>query len=314
MALIQFPDEEKKIAQLRSELQGHFSLAERLYSYWLTRPENAYFLNGSMTPWPRTANVPRETVDLAMILNVQLLRLFRSVVEECARGESLGANILARGLYETTLALHYILKDEIHVFVGPTKGRGHQVKVQSSKSVDKQESLTRSQRAIFYIAHDYLSRQKHTRQLGLIPEMATVVAERKAQDPPHFDEVIRRKIGDTWYSILKDSSSWTGLKIRDLATLLGPVFETWHIIVYPVQSHMGHSADALQHFGETSEDSQLYLKPFSTRKEISAVLLISTAMFLGALRGIQDCFCFDDIEKAIDEMHAENERLRDMPD
>jgi hypothetical protein len=63
------------------------------------------------------------------------------------------------------------MKDEITVFVGPTKKGKQQVKVKSSNSADTQVNLTRRQRTEFYVAHDDLRRRHHAQQLDQIAEM-----------------------------------------------------------------------------------------------------------------------------------------------
>ncbi len=326
--MLQFPDEEKRCKQLQLALGSQFDLAEHAYSYWLTRPENSYLLNSSETPWPRTVNVPRKTIHLAMTMNVQMLRLFRSAVEMCSRGESLSANILTRSLYETVLALDFILRNEVAVFIGPVMHKEcgskmgkqkeldglpmFQVKPLSTKSSDTRVILSRDQRTKFYIAHDFLGRKRHTRSLASIPEMKAISDEQIAQEVPGLDELVRSNVGDKWYTILKESKSWSGLSIRDLTTVLGSVFETWHAIVYPVQSRMSHSGDALQLIGGFLDNDDIYWKMFSTNEEVSGVLLVATALFIGGLRVVQDCIDLgEEHEKVIEELHAENKRLRD---
>src|SRR5437773_5783037 len=68
----QFPGEEDRSAGVQRSLADLFNLAESLFNYWLDQDKNSW-----------RADVPMESANLALILDVQALRLFRSIVEDC---------------------------------------------------------------------------------------------------------------------------------------------------------------------------------------------------------------------------------------
>jgi len=239
--MLKFPNEENHSIHLRSAIQSQFDLAERAYSYWLKRPENSYLLESAQTLWSKNVNVPLSTIRVAMTLNVQMCRLFRSIVDESSRLESFCANILTRSLYETILLLDYILRDEVVVFISPimiedpiNKGQKKQkeedniklfmAKPSSKRSDDTRVVLRRKQRANFYLAHDYLNRKQQTELLAKTPGMENVAKQRMDEDDPLLLQKIRDVIGDTWYSILKHAGYCSGLSVQDLVSVLDPAF------------------------------------------------------------------------------------------
>src|SRR5947207_2628309 len=100
MAMYPFPGEEARLAELGTTLARPFDLAEAIYNSWLTHEKDK---------WVRQSKLPYVSVMLAMLLNVQACRMYRSVVELCRRGEALNAAILARTLFETVLGEVFIL-------------------------------------------------------------------------------------------------------------------------------------------------------------------------------------------------------------
>ena len=55
------------------------------------------------------AGLPSLVLTVAILLTTRACRLYRSVIEECRRCEGFGANLLARTLYETLIALRFVL-------------------------------------------------------------------------------------------------------------------------------------------------------------------------------------------------------------
>ena len=134
--------------------------------------------------------------------------------------------------------------------------------------------------------------------------------ERMDQDDPLLPQTIRDAIGDIWYSILKHADYCSGLSVQELVSVLNPAFRGWHNTVYPVQSSMGHGGDAMQHIGDADDGIDFCWKMFSNRKEVSAVLLGATSLFLSGLHLLQQCIHFGrDNDAAIEEMKVKNSKI-----
>ena len=104
----EFVGEQERSTEVQRNLADLFSLAESLFNYWLDQRKDKW-----------TAQVPIESANLALILDVQACRLFRSVIEECQRCEAFNASILARSLFETTLGAAFLLKKDVRIIVEP---------------------------------------------------------------------------------------------------------------------------------------------------------------------------------------------------
>src|SRR5262245_34749953 len=91
-----FSDEAERSAQVATELEPFFNVAEALHNSWLTHAKDE---------WLRKSKLQRQALNVAVMLDVQASRLFRSVIEECRRCEAYGANIISRSLFETVLAI-----------------------------------------------------------------------------------------------------------------------------------------------------------------------------------------------------------------
>jgi hypothetical protein len=93
---------------VQQNLADLFDLAESLFNYWLDQDKNHW-----------RAGVPLDSANLALILDVQAIRLFRSIVNDCRRAEASTASILTRTLFETVLAVLFLLKKDVRIIVEP---------------------------------------------------------------------------------------------------------------------------------------------------------------------------------------------------
>lgn len=57
--------------------------------------------------------LPQKVYLSVAALNLQAFPLFRSIIEDCKRGEGYSASIICRSLFETYLALTFILKPKV---------------------------------------------------------------------------------------------------------------------------------------------------------------------------------------------------------
>jgi len=83
--MCRFANEDEWSAEVQKNLAAAFDLAQGLFNFWLTAEKDA---------WVAKTTLPPLGVSLAMMLDVQALRLFRSVVEQCERCEGFCACIL----------------------------------------------------------------------------------------------------------------------------------------------------------------------------------------------------------------------------
>lgn len=111
--MIPFKDEEQRSKEVRENLREEFDFARRIYSSWADSDRLA---------WKTSPTFPDNAFNLTLMLDLQAGRLFRSAVELCYRSEGFCSHILARSLFETALALAFILKRSVRILVEPVKG------------------------------------------------------------------------------------------------------------------------------------------------------------------------------------------------
>jgi hypothetical protein len=95
-----FPHEENAIAVITDELAKEFDLAERILRFWLYHEQDRYI---------RRSQLEFSAISIAMALNTQACRQFRTAIELCQRGEAADANVISRCLFETLVATSWVL-------------------------------------------------------------------------------------------------------------------------------------------------------------------------------------------------------------
>lgn len=310
-----FPNEERRSREIRQELAEYFSLAERAYDYWLNFGRDEH-LNRS--------NTRENVINVSMLLDVQMYRLFRAIVDDCSRGEGFCANILCRSLFETVLAMHFILARELELRLGPALDKEtnahlrdqdnelkYLAKRSSKHSHDIRVQLDKKLRANLYAFHGYFQDKSLTSKLEKVPEFADLVKERKAEENPQLEPLMKQELGSDWYAVIKHSDTYSGLSsIEEIANVVGKGFPNWYAGVYSSQSRMVHANDALQHL-DISIDDHFRPQMISKTKHVSGVLAASMLMFLMGLDALQGGIGFGEENKnAIDGFQNEFKRLQ----
>jgi hypothetical protein len=243
----QFPNEHGGSAEVQQNLADLFDLAESLFNYWLDQDKNHW-----------RASVPTHSANLALILDVQALRLFRSIVHDCRRAEAFTASILTRTLFETVLAVLFLLKKDVRIIVEPVypKGSPHRTtpigyaakpRSRNTKRTAKHR-LSRELRAILFTAHYYFTLEgRHIERLGKSLGMYHKAKQLKNSVDPTVAAEYEHEIGPEWKHILRHSHSYSGLKIEELAAVLDKSLARWYSTVYHFQSCDAHAANSLQH-------------------------------------------------------------------
>jgi hypothetical protein len=242
--MLEFPGIEARCRAIEEELHYELDLATRMFSFWYHRPTDR---------WLEKANLDCRVKQVAMALNVQACRQFRSVVQLCRVGEAFNANIIARSLYETTLAAYFVLKPCFYVNLAPeldktTGGVKHgKWRVHVPKEGAARASVSRERRASLYRAHCVFYGYQ---QLADRFSDDLMRSHFDPLDPPFDPRVVRaaeKEIGPKWTYILRHRpKTYSGLSVADQAEAVGNMFPKWYYYVYGDQSRMAHAADALQ--------------------------------------------------------------------
>jgi hypothetical protein len=285
-----FPGEGERREEVARNLNGFFNVAESLHNFWLTHPKDY---------WIQKSKFPPLIINVAAMLDIQASRLFRSAIEECERCQAYAANIITRSLFETVLAMRFVLvRKRLLVAVDRVKTKGGSPKVDAagnpvyySKLADSSTPksliryLSRKKRANLFLANACFQDVRSSQKLTSLPHMKRKV--RKLE--PVVDALIaayEKALGAEWSSILHSSHTYSGLNVETLSKLMGKPFERWYQVIYHFQSINVHAGDPLRHL-VTSEDEKLHAVYLSLDGEIRQALTPAITMFFIAIDTLQ---------------------------
>jgi hypothetical protein len=274
-----FAGEEERSALIQEHLAARFDLAESLYNVWLDMDRNKW-----------TKNIPPASATLALILDVQACRLFRSVIEQCRRCEGYCASILTRTLFETMLGVGFLLKKDVRIIVEPilpkgaapgtpTNKYGAKIKSKSSNRTRK-HLLSRELRASLYEAHSYFALEgREIDSLGKFPGYFHAAKRMKKGYDPQIAADFEKEIGVEWTYILRHDTGYSGLSVKDLARVIDKSLLRWYEVAYSSQSRAVHGTDFLRHL-DTNDGTSLAGRALSSENEVQQNLLAATMLML----------------------------------
>lgn len=264
--MLDFPDADERASDIQRQFNAEIEIASRMFAVWLNRP-----LDG----WLRRSELPGECLSIAWMLNTQACRQFRSVVELCRIGEAYNATIVARSLFETTLAVYFVLAPKFHIVVEQKHDRSQKRipisgwRARVRKSGERKGALPRKLRALLYAGHCVL-------------QGAEVAAAGDGESPvdPQMAKVAMSKIGTKWEFIQRNHpKTYSGLQIRSLADAAGQYFPLWYSRVYKDQSRRVHGGDAFSHVVENKHTGKPDPAWFSTDGDVQFTLYCGTTLF-----------------------------------
>jgi len=101
--MIDFPNHDALIAKAHEALHSQFEFSERVFNYWIGQEKNKYLWRG---------HLDELVVNVGATLDVQACRQFRTVIDLCQRCEGYDASVIARSLFETSLAMLFVLTEK----------------------------------------------------------------------------------------------------------------------------------------------------------------------------------------------------------
>lgn len=269
-----FPGEERRTTEIQENLREQFEYCEHIYKFWIET---------DFDRWMEKAQVNERVCLLVGILHVQAFRLYRSIVEECKRGEAFAARILCRSLFETVAALLFVLKPTVCIRLEPKMKKGARttdsagrpgataVAIKRSESVAK-DRLSNEFRARLYIAHAFIELEEHETKCATTDGLKGIHRRAKARVDKTEIAMIEAEIGLEWSYVLRNYPfSYSGLTVKRLCKMLHKQMLKWYETIYNFQSRDVHAANALDHFRFTNgRDGEL--NAISTDDEVLRVL------------------------------------------
>ncbi len=276
-----------------SELKDQFTFAHRLYDGWMLVEKDRYIIESKLDPL---------VIRLSMTLNVQACRQFRSIIELCERGEATNAMIVGRSLYETAVALMFVLSPQVPIRVKQKSGKTDAWQAEIHDPQLASNSFTNRLRAALYLSSTVFNDERcylKWNKRAELQQMANVVKPGQA-----LVDFCEREIGKEWSFILRHRPhTFSGLSLAELTKALGNNLDLYYDTVYHLFSRMAHAADAIRH----ASDNNGCFGPqwWSSVDDICGGLQAGSQVFLASTKILQNNFGFGtDTDSKLDELIA----------
>lgn len=267
------PYEEEAKADIAIRFQGDFAIASDALLLGLDalgwgRGDDG---SGSIHIGP-ACGLTENSLHLSLGLAAKCCQQLRSTMQLCETGLVSDADTLSRSLFESVLALYFLLKPRL-------------ILIENGRAVapDPKKTLTTDFRSWLYLAHRAFEDERMIttfRKTPRLKRLAKHLGEYAAAQA--FAQEAERRIGTHWAKRLKSQRNYAGVSIRDLACSLRVLH--WYNSVYAFQSSVAHARDALNFVylpGGNQRDLLLALSP--DVGHVGKVLHVAVVLFLGAL-------------------------------
>jgi hypothetical protein len=300
-----FPGEEERSIEIRQLLSSEFDLAERVFEFWRgIRPSD----------WLDRSPLDEKVIHVSMTLMIQACRLFRSVLEECVRSEGIGSVIMTRSIFETAVALEFVLAPEVRIKAQrvPKTGKQKPDKFGNPKFVavpggNRLKPLTREFRATLYMASTTLQDQAialEAMQTKGLKRFGKMYADKI--DPDEI-QLIEKTIGEKWCSILRGKKSYSGLSVEGTARILNKTAALWYETGYALQCRASHAGEAHKTVA-VSECGSIQGQLYSDEGDIGFALYAATGFFLAILGLMEEHIGFG-MKSDLDALNTEAIRI-----
>ena len=262
---MKLPEEDSLREHVRTELVAEFQLASELLDVGIRLFEKDFAIS--------SANVPGyDELWLCLGVVAKSCRQYRAVggIVELGLGDVANSN--CRMLFETSLAAQFLMRPEVNLRRG-------------KKDLPELPGylLTTEFRAKLYLANDALSTAKVLREMAKDGGLGTEDDEELIRRAENHAQQQCDSIGFEWTKRLKDSGSFSGLKIFDLAESFDRLFV--YNALYRSASMGIHGADARRSMNLEIEDGGAISFRFPIRSDgVADSLLWASHAFLDVLQ------------------------------
>jgi hypothetical protein len=232
--------------------------------------------------------VGEDARSLALGLYAKASKQFRCIMLLGEAGFGSEVTVLTRSLFETALALEFVMKAEVIL------KRGGKV-----VNFDTSRPLTTDFRAMLYAARVAFEAEHRLKMLNAEPALRVHVEI--LVNPVAIAAnatTARNAVGHLWWGLLKQG--YSGLKVKDLADSLGVA--AYYGMIYGPQSEVAHAGDAFGHFDVSDDLSHCLLALAPAPDEIGPRLHLASLVFLGCVASLHNRLQLGpDVESRIDE-------------
>ena len=265
-----FPHEEEVRHRIEAAFAAELSFSADVFKLGLDAIGWDDQDEGGRVTVTRRKGVNDLTFYLALGLFAKVCNQHRSVTLLCRRGYGDAASILTRAMFESVLALHFLLKPRINL-----KENGKPFKP------DPKKSLTTQFRSWLYLAHAAFQDEELLNNFQGTPLLKSLA--KRLGDPATIAALAQeaeKRIGAHWASRVR-KRGFAGVSIRDLAESLRVL--PWYKSVYALQSTSVHAGDALAFVEPHGQGFHCSLGLGPNTELVKGILRAVNPLFLGAV-------------------------------
>lgn len=228
------PREDENRELILSHFADHFTVAKDLLN-------EVVATQSALMKAAESSSRPPVVVHLGLGFLAQSLRRFRSIVLLCEHGYLENAEILDRSLFETLLAVRFVLRKPKRISACSTELQGARRKL---PPIPKKSQACEF-RAALYIASEMVRFHRLGEDILQVPGNKRFLDSESRRRMQEAADEAERNIGPHWRRILQ-RGSFSGLSVKHLAECYG--LQEHHRKLYGVQStkvHAGGACDLL---------------------------------------------------------------------
>jgi hypothetical protein len=223
-------------------------------------------------------------------LNAKACKLYRSILHLAEIGAGHDIEILARSMFETSLATIFVVQSNLKLNI-----RGV-----------REGELTSDFRAKLYLAFPAVKKYNQLLESLRKPQFAIMIDSVNIDRVRDESEAANAVIGPDWSKRIKKHYSGCG-SVEELAKQIGEDFADWYHIVYRDQSNKSHANDGYHHVHVDDDSLEHSCRPIwhTTVDSVRVTLEKSYVFFLRGLTELNNRFKFS--KNVLDDIDTEAE-------
>lgn len=270
---------------IQEDYAKHFDLARDALLFGLSIIGSNADRGGRLPNIQKPHALSWPVVHLSLGIYTKIMKQARAIIALCELGLVKDAGAIERCMFESMLALQYILQSRVKI-----KENGveiSKVKVQCGKpdkngnyppkKERKVRPLTSKMRALLYHARDCIRAEEELDDYKNINRQDLVDALGDEKAIRELSKIAKGAIGSAWAQRQKQAGSYAGVKIKDLAQSYGLLDH--YLSIYHRQSKTVHGTDGNDFF-DIADGLKLDIGPSPVNVE--AVLFLAATMVVGA--------------------------------
>ena len=275
-----FPNEDEVKADFEKEIGEKLLVNRRLFSACLNSQVDTHFTESSL---------PDGVLHCLQISLCRTLRLHRTVIELCERGEAAIAASVARSMFENAIAVQFVLREQ---FSGEDFENCKSPAGCIKKLIEGSEQVQRAEMFLLYSGlrqHEFIRKNETD---GAVTADLIRLKECIDKEMP-LDE-----LNDVWgedeIKKMMQANTCSGLNIADLCLLLGREWYLWRLTIYGDLSAHTHCADAPHYTDESEDGSQISCKWHGKPAVANQILMVAETLCTITIGSIHRAVDYDE--------------------